>query len=197
MANVMTMSAAKKTATVINRIDPTDWFVGMKNPSVQLMVYGKGIRDAETVTTDYPGVTIDSLVRLDSPNYLLVYLNVKGAEAGTMTLKFDVKNEKGKVKSYTYPYVLKAREMDGKKRKGFDISDVLYMLMPDRFAQGANHRRGSTSRSRRGEGGRRHPRSRSPCRPCRRGRGPECAPAKGAAAWGRPARRRRRSAASP
>ena len=139
MANVMTMSAAKKTATVINRIEPTDWFVGMKNPSVQLMVYGKGIRDAEAVTTDYPGVTIDSLVRLDSPNYLLVYLNVKGAQAGTMTLKFDVKNEKGKVKSYTYPYVLKQREMDGRKRKGFDISDVLYMLMPDRFAQGAGH----------------------------------------------------------
>ena len=139
MANVMTMSAAKKSTTVIDRIEPTDWFVGMKNPSVQLMVYGKGIRDAEAVTTDYPGVTIDSLVRLDSPNYLLVYLNVKGAEAGTMMLKFDVKNEKGKKKSYAYPYVLKQREMDGKKRKGFDISDVLYMLMPDRFAQGANH----------------------------------------------------------
>ena len=139
MANMMTMSAAKKTTTVIDRIEPTDWFVGMKNPSVQLMVYGKGIRDAEAVTTDYPGVTIDSLVRLDSPNYLLVYLNVKGAEAGTMTLKFEVKNEKGKVKSFAYPYVLKQREMDGKKRRGFDISDVLYMLMPDRFAQGAGH----------------------------------------------------------
>ena len=139
MANMMTMSAAKKSTTVIDRIEPTDWFVGMKNPSVQLMVYGKGIRDAETVTTDYPGVTIDSLVRLDSPNYLLVYLNVKGAEAGTMTLKFEVKNEKGKVKSFAYPYVLKQREMDGKKRRGFDISDVLYMLMPDRFSQGAGH----------------------------------------------------------
>ena len=138
IANVMTMSAAKKT-TGINRIEPTDWFVGMKNPSVQLMVYGKGIRDAESVTTDYPGVTIDSLVRLDSPNYLLVYLNVKGAEAGTMTLDFKVKNEKGKVKNEKVSYVLKQREMDGKKRRGFDISDVLYMLMPDRFAQGANH----------------------------------------------------------
>ena len=139
MANVMTMSAAKKSTTVIDRIEPTDWFVGMKNPSVQLMVYGKGIRDAEAVTTDYPSVTIDSLVRLDSPNYLLVYLNVKGAEAGTMTLKFDVKNAKGKLQKFTVPYVLKQREMDGKKRKGFDISDVLYMLMPDRFAQGAGH----------------------------------------------------------
>ena len=70
----MTMHAAKQTIT---RIDPTNWFVGMKNPEVQLMVYGKGIRDAERVTTDYPGVVIDSLVRLDSPNYLLVYLNLK------------------------------------------------------------------------------------------------------------------------
>ena len=139
MANVMTMSAAKKSITGIDRIEPTNWFVGMKNPSVQLMVYGKGIRDAEAVTTDYPGVTIDSLVRLDSPNYLLVYLNLKNAQAGTMTLKFEVKNEKGKVKSFAVPYVLKVREMDGKKRKGFDISDVLYMLMPDRFAQGAGH----------------------------------------------------------
>ena len=94
----MTMSAAKK-----NRHDrphrPTDWYVGMKNPQVQLMVYGKGIRDVQSVTTDYPGVVIDSLVRLDSPNYLLVYLNLSGAQPGTMKLTFQVKNEKGKVKS--------------------------------------------------------------------------------------------------
>ena len=49
----------------------------MKNPQVQLMVYGQGIRDVQNVTTDYPGVVIDSLVRLDSPNYLLVYLNLR------------------------------------------------------------------------------------------------------------------------
>ena len=77
LANILTMHAAKQT---IERIDPTDWFVGMKNPEVQLMVYGKGIRDAQSVTTDYPGVVIDSLVRLDSPNYLLVYLNLKAAK---------------------------------------------------------------------------------------------------------------------
>jgi hypothetical protein len=128
LANVLTMSAAKKL--VIDRIDPTDWFVGLKNPQVQLMVYGKGVRDVASVTTDYPGVTIDSLVRLDSPNYLLIYMNLKDAQPGTMTLKF------GKVK---VQYQLKAREMSGDKRMGFTNADVLYMLMPDRFAQGANH----------------------------------------------------------
>ena len=82
----ITMMAAKKT--VVDRIEPTDWYIGMKNPTVQLMVYGQGIRDVISVTTDYPGVTIDSIVRLDSPNYLLVYMNLRDAQPGTMTLNF-------------------------------------------------------------------------------------------------------------
>ena len=131
----MTMSMSAKSKIVIDRIEPTDWFVGMKNPQLQLMVYGKGIRDVEEVTTDYPGVAIDSLVRLDSPNYLLVYLNLKEAKPGTMTLCFKIK----KLKDYKVQYLLKAREMSGDKRMGFTNADVLYMLMPDRFAQGAGH----------------------------------------------------------
>ena len=135
----VTMSAAKKTTAssnrpVINRIEPTDWFVGMKNPTLQLMVYGQGIRDAQDVTTDYPGVTIDSLVRLDSPNYLLIYLNLRDAQPGTMTLKFTANRKK-----LTAQYQLKQREMSGDKRIGFSNADVLYMLMPDRFAQGQGH----------------------------------------------------------
>lgn len=120
------MSAAVK----IDKIDPTDWYVGMKKPQLQLMVYGKGIAAVKEVTTDYPGVRIDSVVRLDSPNYLLVYMNLQGAQPGTMTLKFD----KQKV-----DYPLKAREKKGSQHKGFTNADVLYMLMPDRFAQGAGH----------------------------------------------------------
>lgn len=120
----LTMSAANK----IDRIEPTNWFVGMKNPQVQLMVYGKNIRSAE-VSTDYPGVRIDSLVRLDSPNYLLIYMNVKDAKAGTMQLKFN-----GKGVKQTVPYTLNNRKMSGEQRMGFTNADVLYMLMPDRFA---------------------------------------------------------------
>ena len=129
VAQVMTMSAAKNKV-VIDRIDPTDWFVGLKNPQVQLMVYGKNIAAVQRVATDYPGVVVDSVVRLDSPNYLFVYLNLRQAKPGTMTLQFD----KMKVQ-----YRLKQREMAGDKRMGFDNSDVLYMLMPDRFAQGQGH----------------------------------------------------------
>ena len=115
-------------STNIDRIEPANWFVGMKNSSLQLMVYGKNIRNSR-VSVDYPGVKIDSLVRLDSPDYLLVYLNVSGAKAGDMTISFDGKKVK---------YPLKAREMSGDKRMGFTNSDVLYMLMPDRFASARN-----------------------------------------------------------
>ncbi len=130
------MSAAPKEKTTLDRIDPTDWYVGLKNPSLQLMVYGKNIRDVEDVTTDYPGVRVDSIVRLDSPNYLLLYLNIKDAQPGEMTLNFVKK--KSKLKPWTYR--LKAREMKGEEHRGFDISDVLYLLMPDRFAQSAGHK---------------------------------------------------------
>ena len=130
------MAAQKKannrTATpTVTRIDPTNWFADMQDPTLQLMVYGKDIKFAD-VTTDYPNVKIDSLVRLDSPNYLLVYLNLKGAKPGEVTLTFSNKNGKKTTKKFQ----LKAREMAGADRKGFDISDVLYMLMPDRFANG-------------------------------------------------------------
>ena len=120
------MNAAVK----IDRIEPTDWYVGMKDASLQLMVYGEGIKTAD-VSTDYPGVRIDSLVRLDSPNYLLVYMNVKDAQPGTMTLLFQQGKQKKKVN-----YTLKAREKKGYEREGFSNADVLYMLMPDRFASG-------------------------------------------------------------
>ena len=127
VATTVMMKAAKVT---VDRIDPTDWFVGMKNPTVQLMAYGRNIASVKDVTTDYPGAVVDSVVRLDSPNYLLIYMNLREAKAGTMTLKFD----KQKVQ-----YQLKEREMAGDKRQGFTNADVLYMLMPDRFAQGAGH----------------------------------------------------------
>ena len=128
------MMMAAKSKVVIDRIDPTDWYVGMKNPTVQLMLYGKGIAAVSDVTTDYPGVVVDSVVHLESPNYLLVYLNLRGAQPGTMTLTLTANRQK-----LTAKYLLKQREMSGDRRMGFTNADVLYMLMPDRFAQGAGH----------------------------------------------------------
>lgn len=124
----MTMRAATVT---VDRIEPANWFAGMKNPTLQLMVYGKDISAAD-VTTDYPGVTIDNIVRPGSSNYLLVYLRLKDVQPGEMTLTF--KNGK-RTKKVKYPIC--ERAMRGEDHTGFSNADVLYMLMPDRFASGS------------------------------------------------------------
>ena len=121
---------AANAAVNIDRVEPTNWYAGMKNPSLQLMVYGKGIKQAN-VSTDYAGVKVDSVVRLDSPDYLLVYLNLQGAQPGTMKLNFEQGGKKKQVN-----YEIKQRDMLGEARQGFTNADVLYMLMPDRFADG-------------------------------------------------------------
>ncbi len=120
-------------AVEVNRIDPTNWFVGLKDPSLQLMVYGPGIRDAEVYVD---GAQLDSIVRLDSPNYLLLYLNIKNAHAGELPIAFCRPNSEDKT---IIRYELREREKTGEGHEGFSNSDVLYLLMPDRFAQGPNH----------------------------------------------------------
>ena len=135
LMSATTLNAARAPKMSVQRVDPTCWYAGMKNPMLQLMMSGPGIAAVTDVSTSYPGVSVDSVVRLDSPNYLLVYLNLRDAQPGTMQL--TLKPAKGK--TLTLSYELRRREKKGEERRGFDISDVLYLLMPDRFAQGQDH----------------------------------------------------------
>ena len=131
LLGTMLLSLTTYAAPNINKIDPPFWYTGMQNPELQLMVYGEGIGDAR-VTVDYPGVSLSSTVKLESSNYLLVYLKLdKDVKPGKMPLTFNI----GK-KKITQEYELKTRAMKGIDHKGFDASDALYLLMPDRFANG-------------------------------------------------------------
>ena len=112
------------------KIEPAFWWSGMKNPELQLMVYGKDIA-GYLPSIQYPGVQLKSSVALESPNYLLIYLDVEHAQPGS----FDITFTHGK-KSFKMPYELKARKANADQIKGFDSSDVLYLIMPDRFADG-------------------------------------------------------------
>lgn len=117
------------TAQVIEHLDPPSWFTGMKNGALQLMVYGKEI-GSFGVNTDYPGVEVKTLVRTENPNYLFVNLEIsEKAVPGTVTLTFT----RGKQK-LTHSYPLLSRPAG--PARGFNPSDVIYLLMPDRFANG-------------------------------------------------------------
>ena len=116
----------------IDRIEPTFWWVGMKNPTVQLMVHGQEITTAE-ISLNYPGVRINSVSRQENPNYVFIDLTISPeAKAGTFPIQFR-KNTKEVV---SFNYELKNREPNSSNRKGFDGSDVIYLITPDRFANG-------------------------------------------------------------
>ncbi|MCQ2238629.1 MAG: glycoside hydrolase family 13 protein [Bacteroidaceae bacterium] len=122
---------AKETVN-IDHIEPAFWFAGMQQTEVQLMVYGANIGSSSVDLAPYDNVTLKEVVKLDSPNYLLVYLNVApSAKPGVLSLTFTQGKQKKNVS-----YELRKREMSGSAHRGFDSSDVLYMLMPDRFANG-------------------------------------------------------------
>lgn len=126
---VLSLSAWGKTETPL--VEPPFWWTGMANTNLQLMVTAPDIKDA-IPTINYEGVTIDSVARLDSPNYQFLYLNIA---QGTKPGKFDINFKLGK-KTIKYTYELKARDQNASKRATFDSSDVLYLIMPDRFSDG-------------------------------------------------------------
>ncbi|MCH8231535.1 MAG: glycoside hydrolase family 13 protein [Bacteroidetes bacterium] len=113
----------------INRIDPPNWWAGMKNQELQLLVYGEHISGSE-VSFEYPGVKLKETIRLENPDY--VFLNLQFTNEA-MPGSFQIKFTSGK-KSETYSYELKKRI--SRIYNGLNSGDVLYLIMPDRFANG-------------------------------------------------------------
>ncbi len=109
---------------------PAFWWVGMKNPELQIMLYGDDIATSEVLLSSND-VRIKEIVREDNPNYLFIYVDLSQAAAQS----FDINLKKGK-KVTSIPYTLNERKQSGEDVEGFDSSDVLYLIMPDRFANG-------------------------------------------------------------
>jgi glycosidase len=112
------------------KVDPSFWWSGMQETELQLMIYGDGIANyIPTVTTN--DVTIKESVRLASPNYQVIYLDISQSKPQ----QFDILFTDGD-KQITYQYELKERDAKRKNIDTFNSSDVLYLIMPDRFANG-------------------------------------------------------------
>ncbi|WP_372950504.1 glycoside hydrolase family 13 protein [Mariniphaga sp.] len=116
----------------LKRVEPMFWWAGMKSPDLQLMVYGNNISETK-VSLEYPGVTLYSVSKVQNPNYLFINLKLdKNVKPGNFDIQF---NKDGKtVESYSYE--LKAREKNSAEREGFNTSDVIYLITPDRFVNG-------------------------------------------------------------
>ena len=116
----------------VERIDPSTWFVGMRDTTLQLMLTGEDLDNAE-ITVCYPGIKVMDTLRSDCGGYVFLYLDTAGCKAGTMSLNVSKDGNTVQI-----PYVLRERAMRGEHRKSLSPADVVYLLMPDRFARAAS-----------------------------------------------------------
>jgi len=114
------------------RMEPPNWWTGMAHPELQVMLYGKDL-SAYTIKVDHPGVKLHSVEQPANPNYLFLNLVLEAnLEAGNIPIELM---QGGEMKQRLNFPVLE-REKGSAQRIGFDNSDVMYLLMPDRFANG-------------------------------------------------------------
>jgi glycosidase len=116
----------------VERIEPSSWWVGMKHDRLQLMVHGDRVGEFEPAL-QYAGVAIESVERVANPNYLFVNLRIA---ADTRPGEFTIDFLKGRRKAASRTFVLYAREAGSAQRAGFGPQDAIYLVMPDRFANG-------------------------------------------------------------
>ncbi|MEM9159538.1 MAG: glycoside hydrolase family 13 protein [Verrucomicrobiota bacterium] len=115
----------------IDRVEPPFWWAKMPVSELQLQLYGENIGQYRA-EIDYAGVTIAKQISVDSPNYLFIYLDItQETQAGDLNIALSSGD-----KRITHSYELRPRESAAGRNQGFDSSDLIYLMIPDRFANG-------------------------------------------------------------
>jgi glycosidase len=127
---LLPLNAWAETAE-ISRVEPPFWWTGFKETGLQLLVHGDNVTRF-TPELEYPGVSITRVERVKSPNYLFLYLDIgEGARAGEFDIVFTAGEE-----SVSHSYLLKEKNPDPDHTRGFSPADAIYLITPDRFANG-------------------------------------------------------------
>ena len=113
------------------KVEPPFWYAKMPTESLQLMIYGENIGQYKA-DVQHKGITMVKQVSGDSPNYKFVYLEISpDVLPGTFNISLSNGSD-----TKTVAYELKSRVQELKRNQGFSSEDVIYLLMPDRFANG-------------------------------------------------------------
>jgi glycosidase len=113
----------------VDRMEPPFWWSDMNYSDVQIMFYGKNIAQNEISVSN--GIVIKGIQKTENPNYVFVTIDTKNIPTQDFVFTFKNKN-----KSFTQQYSIKSRRENSRNRKSFDSSDLIYLIMSDRFANG-------------------------------------------------------------
>jgi hypothetical protein len=119
-------------AQSISRIEPANWWTGMRYNKVEVLFYGKDLKEL-SVKVSYPNVQVYDITTVSNPNYLFVTLYIHpSARPGIVSIDFY----NGTNKVLSEPFELRQREAGRANIEGFNSSDAIYMITPDRFVNG-------------------------------------------------------------
>ncbi|WP_166419089.1 glycoside hydrolase family 13 protein [Pseudoalteromonas sp. Z1A8] len=111
-------------------VEPANWWVGMNKSTITIMVHEQNIANEQIKLAKYNGVKLNKITRTDNPNYVFLNITISdAAKAGT--LEFSSSET-----SQNFEFPLLARDESSAKRQGFTSNDTLYLINPDRFANG-------------------------------------------------------------
>ena len=117
----------------LERVEPMFWWVGMHNPNLQLIVHGNNIAGRK-VELNYAGIKLVAVHKVENPNYLFIDLRISAnAAPGTFPIKFTKAGEQ----ALAYSYELHKRDQSANRNQGVTNKDLIYLIMPDRFSNGA------------------------------------------------------------
>ncbi len=129
---LFTLSNVGAQEITFKRLEPSSWWIGMKNPELMLMVYGNQIATCEP-QFNIQGIELKEVRRTSNPNYMFIFVIINElSRPGDYPIRFV---KKGKVVAKA-TFTLYERDKNSALRKGFNTTDAIYLLMPDRFANG-------------------------------------------------------------
>ena len=128
--SLLLLFIAGLTFAQIQRAEPPFWWSGMQNPELQIMFYGKDIAKYTPSVSD--NVVITNIIKPENPNYVFVTIDTKNIPASDLTFSFKDKNRV----AFTHKYSLKQRKAGSAQRESYTSADMMYLIMPDRFANG-------------------------------------------------------------
>ena len=130
--SILCLFISTGTFSQVTRVEPPNWWVGMKDESVELLLYGKEISDL-TAEVEYKGVKITKVTPAESKNYLFLELSIaENTQAGEVSIKLN----SGRRTVHTFQYQMQNRNQNPASLTGFNSSDVIYLITPDRFSNG-------------------------------------------------------------
>ncbi|MBT8316588.1 MAG: glycoside hydrolase family 13 protein [Lutibacter sp.] len=130
VAFIIVLFISSSIFSQVKKMEPPFWWIGMKNTQLELMIYGEGISKYKP-SIENTSVKLVEVKRTENDNYLFLKLNLENAKSGIFKIDFL---KSGRRNNFALEYELKERVSNSEKREGFNSSDVIYLITPDRFA---------------------------------------------------------------